>query len=208
MADDDKSKKGNNGGGKSRKRRPAGYPERHAKAQEWLAKNPNAQAILQGRTPDYEPKYCLDVLYGGKMGRTLTQIARDIGVHRVTMQRWAAKYEDFRIAVDISKEWRQSWLEDMAMGQISGTIKGNSGMLRFALINTAPDEYADIKVIEARLANKPADEPPPIDFNQIPLDDRIVLMEAFRKTAKAHLEHKPGDGDIVDAEIIEETKRA
>ena len=142
------------------------------------------------------------------MGRTLTQIARDIGVSRRTFLRWADKYEDFRLAVDMAKEWRQSWLEDMAMGQISGTIRGNSGLLRFALVNTAPDEYADVKVIEARMANKPADEPPPIDFNAIPINDRIVLMEAFRKTAKAHLDHKPGAGDIEDAEIIEETKRA
>ena len=203
MADKEKTKGGNYGGGKSRKRRPAGYPARHAKAQEWLSQNPNAQALLQGRTPDYRPEYCLDLLYGGKSGRTLTQIARDIGVSRRTFLRWADKYPDFRLAVEMAKEWRKSWLEDMAMGQISGTIKGNSGMLRFALVNTAPEEYADIKVIEARMANKPADEPPPIDFNQIPLDDRIVLMEAFRKTARAHT-----DGSLIeatDAEIIEES---
>ena len=139
------------------------------------------------------------------MGRTLAQICRDIGVGRSSMTRWKKKFPDFRLAVDLSKEWRQAWLEDMAMGQISGTIKGNSGMLRFALVNTAPDEYADIKVIEARMANKPADEPPPIDFNAIPIDDRIVLMEAFRKTAKAHIEGKVIDGDVVDAEIIDES---
>ena len=205
MSDSNTSNKGSSRERKSRKRRPAGYPERHAKAQEWLAKNPNAQNILAGREPDYQPQYCLDVMYGGKMGRTLAQICRDIGVGRSSMTRWKKKFPDFRLAVDLSKEWRQAWLEDMAMGQISGTIKGNSGMLRFALVNTAPDEYADIKVIEARMANKPADEPPPIDFNAIPIDDRIVLMEAFRKTAKAHIEGKVIDGDVVDAEIIEES---
>ena len=206
MSDASKTKGGNNGGGKSRKRRPKGYKDRHEDALAWLTKNPNAQEILQGRTPDYQAKYCLDVLYGGKLGRTLTQIARDIGVSRRAFNRWADKYQDFRLAVDLSKEWRQAWLEDMAMGQISGTIRGNSGMLRFALVNTAPDEYADVKVIEARLANKPGDAPPPIDFDEIPLNDRIVLMEAFRKSGRKHIESRTAGA--VDAEIVDKEQSA
>lgn len=230
MNNDNKTKGGNNGGGKSRKRRPIGYPERHRKALDWINSNLQILYIFPstedreysdvsdwineqnikleesyegGRPPDYRPQYCIDMLYGGKMGRTLIQIARDIGTVSMALNRWADKYEDFRYAVDISKEWKLAWLEDMALGQISGTIRGNSGMLRFALVNASPGDYADIKVIETRLANKPPKEQPAIDFNAIPIEDRIVLMEGFRKAAKGH-QRRLSSEDVEDAEIVTE----
>lgn len=235
MTSSKEEKSGNNGGGKSRKRRPAGYPERHAKALEWMNENlhilyifPSTEdklygsaeqwiaeqdakmvaAYTGGRPPDYKPQYCIDMMYGGRMGRSLYQIARDIGTVSMALHRWGAKYEDFRYAVSFSKEWKTAWLEDMAMGQISGTIKGNAGMLRFALVNADPKRYADVKVIEARMANKPADEAPAIDFNAIPIEDRLLLMQGFRQAARASIEGKltpPDDSDdVIDADFTEE----
>lgn len=65
-----------------------------------------------GRPSSYDPNYCVRIVELGKQGKSLTQMACELDVHRDTIYEWANVHQDFSDALTRARQWSQSWWED------------------------------------------------------------------------------------------------
>lgn len=96
----------------------------------------------RGRTSDYKPEYCEQVIDYGKQGKSRTWIAAELGVVRQTLYDWEKKHSDFLDALARAKVLEQQWWEDsgqdgMEKPGFGANIWGRSMAARF------PDEWRE-----------------------------------------------------------------
>jgi len=65
----------------------------------------------RGRPTLYNPEYCGQVIELGKLGKSIEQIASNLGVGTRTLFTWRDVHEDFRHALDEAKEHELDWWE-------------------------------------------------------------------------------------------------
>ena len=65
-----------------------------------------------GRPSVYDPTLCDLVVEWGKLGKSRTWIASEIGITRETLYSWEAKYPEFSDALARAKVFEQRWWED------------------------------------------------------------------------------------------------
>lgn len=65
-----------------------------------------------GRPSVYRPDLCELVVEWGKLGKSRTWIASEIGVTRETLYAWEEKYPEFSDALARAKVFEQRWWED------------------------------------------------------------------------------------------------
>ena len=64
-----------------------------------------------GRPTLYDPLFCEQVIELGKLGKSVEQIASNLGVGTRTLFTWKDTHEEFRHALDEAKEHELNWWE-------------------------------------------------------------------------------------------------
>jgi transposase-like protein len=67
-----------------------------------------------GRPSLYDPMYCEKVIELGKIGKSIEQIAANIGVGTKTLYNWKDEHPEFLHALDLAKDFEQAWWEEQA----------------------------------------------------------------------------------------------
>jgi len=96
-----------------------------------------------GRPTKYNARMITKINKLAEIGMTHTQIARDIGVARITLYEWAEKHPELSDALKRSRDGVVSRMESALVGQAEGEISGNATAGIFMLKNLAPDLYKD-----------------------------------------------------------------
>lgn len=65
-----------------------------------------------GRPTEYRPELCEAVIEWGKLGKSKTWIASEIGVTRETLYAWERTHPEFSDAMARAKVFEQRWWED------------------------------------------------------------------------------------------------
>lgn len=67
-----------------------------------------------GRPSKYDPSFCERVIELGKLGKSIEQIACELGLSTRVMFKWRDEHEEFMHALSEAKEHEQSWWENIA----------------------------------------------------------------------------------------------
>jgi transposase len=71
-----------------------------------------------GRPSLYDPVYCERVIELGKIGKSVEQIAANIGVGTKTLYNWRDENPEFLHALDLAKELELDWWETIAQAMM------------------------------------------------------------------------------------------
>ena len=95
-----------------------------------------------GRPSKYNEAYCSEIVNHCATGASITSFAAEIGVCRDTITEWAAKHEEFSLAVKKAKTKCAAWWEQVARtNAVEGG--GNATLCIFGLKNMAADDWRD-----------------------------------------------------------------
>lgn len=78
-----------------------------------------------GRPSLYDPSYCEKVIELGKLGKSVEQIAANLGLSVRVLHKWKEEHEEFMRAMEEAKEHEQAWWEEMAQGYLVEEYQGN-----------------------------------------------------------------------------------
>jgi len=67
-----------------------------------------------GRPSTYDPAFCERVIELGKLGKSIEQIACNLGFSTRVMYNWKEAHPDFMHALEQAKEYEQDWWETIA----------------------------------------------------------------------------------------------
>jgi transposase len=67
-----------------------------------------------GRPSKYDPAICDRVVQLGKLGKSVEQIACELGFSTRVMYKWRDEHEEFMHAMEEAKEYEQYWWETIA----------------------------------------------------------------------------------------------
>jgi len=140
---DTKKTKRRKPGSKARRKKRTGKSE--AEATEHFASD--ALEILpphtRGRRTKYDPEFCDRVIELGALGKSMNQIAADLGVVKQTLYNWQ-RHPDFLDSIIRARELAQAWWEDQ--GQIGLFASSfSAGAFAFQMRNRFPDDYRDTR---------------------------------------------------------------
>jgi hypothetical protein len=112
-------------------------------------KDPN---YIFGRPTEYRPEYCQLVIDYMAQGYSLTAFAGHIRQSRETVYRWTQAHSDFSDAVSRARGARVTALEAKLLKSRKGA---ETTAAIFALKNSAPDEWRDVRHTEHTHALSP-----------------------------------------------------
>ena len=70
-----------------------------------------------GRPTKFKPEYLEVVLDKmGNEGKSITQVARDLGVSRQTIYQWVEDVPEFSDVLETAKDWSEAYWEDQFVG--------------------------------------------------------------------------------------------
>ena len=104
-----------------------------------------------GRPTDYDPSYWERVEELGAMGKSVTQIAKELGCGLRTIYLWRDNYPQFLHSLSPAKDLEEAWWEDQCQAymvetkdgpKLNGTLWSRSMAARF------PKKYRDNSKIE------------------------------------------------------------
>jgi transposase len=99
-----------------------------------------------GRPTQYDPSYCDLVVILGKEGKSIAQMASEIGVSKQTLHNWKDAHPEFLDAITCASTHSQAWWESkgqehlfvpVGMGTFSGSVWSRSMAARF------PDDWRE-----------------------------------------------------------------
>lgn len=94
------------------------------------------------RPTEYNPEYCQRVIELGRAGKSVTQMASALDVHKDTVYEWAKKHEEFSDALSRARQESQTWWEDQ--GQMGLTADRFQPSLWAKQVSCRfPDDYRD-----------------------------------------------------------------
>jgi transposase len=99
-----------------------------------------------GRPSQYDPLYCERVIELGKLGKSVEQIAAQIGVGTKTMYNWRDEHPEFLHAMDIAKELELDWWENIAQSMMvedKDSAKLNSSIWSRSMAARFPKKYRE-----------------------------------------------------------------
>lgn len=103
----------------------------------------------RGRPSDYDPAMCQTVLELGAAGKSKAQIAKELGVSRVTMTAWEGKHPEFLNAVKEAQDLALAWWEEKGQDSTFDNSKGfNATAFIFQMKNRFRDDYRDTQAHE------------------------------------------------------------
>lgn len=99
-----------------------------------------------GRPTLYNPVYCEKVIELGKLGKSIEQIASNIGVSTRVMFDWKEKYPEFLHALEQAKELELDWWENIAQNMMIESKEGdklNSSIWSRSMAARFPKKYRE-----------------------------------------------------------------
>lgn len=107
---------------------------------------------MAGRPTDYLPEYCERVVDLGREGKSVVQMACEIGVHKDTLYEWAKVHADFSDAFTYARQCAQCWWENK--GQSGLDQSGfNASLWSRSMAARFPADYTERKQTELTGAN-------------------------------------------------------
>lgn len=102
-----------------------------------------------GRPTDYEAEHCQRVVDLGKQGKSVAQMAVELGCHKDTLYEWAKVQPEFSDAFTYARLCAQDWWETKAQENITApsfqsTLWSRSMAARF------PDDYTERKELTGK----------------------------------------------------------
>lgn len=113
-----------------------------------------------GRPTSYKPEYCADVIESGKIGRTLAEMAADIGVDRATIKDWQSTHPEFSSAIKTGLDHAQAWWTEMGRkmtfglpvelpnGEVLDPKNFNATSYIFQMKNRFREDWSDVRKTE------------------------------------------------------------
>jgi transposase-like protein len=99
-----------------------------------------------GRPSLYDPVYCEKVIELGKLGKSIEQIASNLGIGTRTLFSWKDAHEEFRHALDEAKEYELDWWENIAQNMMIESKEGdklNSSIWSRSMSARFPKKYRE-----------------------------------------------------------------
>ena len=99
-----------------------------------------------GRPSQYDPVYCERVIELGKIGKSVEQIAAQIGVGTKTLYNWRDENPEFLHAMDLAKELELDWWENIAQNMMIESKEGdklNSSIWSRSMAARFPKKYRE-----------------------------------------------------------------
>ena len=99
-----------------------------------------------GRPTLYDPVYCEKVIELGKLGKSIEQIASNIGVSTRVMFDWKEKHPEFLHALEQAKELELDWWENIAQNMMIESKEGdklNSSIWSRSMAARFPKKYRE-----------------------------------------------------------------
>ena len=172
-----------------------------------MAKKPTAKAEEPkrpvGRPTIYRPEMCEQVIEWGKLGKSRSWFAAELGTSRQMLLEWEAIHPEFSVALQISLEFSQRWWEDA--GQNGMQQPGfSSGIWSRSMAARFPADWRESK--EAKLVGPDGGaikiDVQRIDVNNLPAQALDALERALEIMENG--EDDSEDGEVIDGEAVEE----
>jgi len=99
-----------------------------------------------GRPSLYDPAYCEQIIELGKLGKSVEQIASNLGLSLRVMYKWREEHEEFMHAMEDAKQYEQAWWEDQAqcyMVEDKESAKLNSSLWTRSMAARFPKKYRE-----------------------------------------------------------------
>lgn len=99
-----------------------------------------------GRPSQYDPSYCERVIELGRLGKSIEQIAAQIGVGTKTMYNWRDEFPEFLRALELAKELELDWWENIAQNMMIENKDGsklNSAIWSRSMAARFPKKYRE-----------------------------------------------------------------
>jgi transposase len=99
-----------------------------------------------GRPSKYNPAFCDQVIELGKLGKSVEQIACELGLSTRVMYKWRDEHEEFMHAMEEAKEYEQYWWETIAqthMIEEQGAAKLNASIWSRSMAARFPRKYRE-----------------------------------------------------------------
>ena len=95
-----------------------------------------------GRPTSYRAEYCDTVVALGLEGKSVVQMACEIGVHKDTLYQWARDHEEFSASFAYAKQCAQCWWENR--GQEGIEKPGfNANLWSRSMAARFPEDYTE-----------------------------------------------------------------
>ena len=99
-----------------------------------------------GRPSQYDPAYCERIIELGRLGKSIEQIAAQIGVGTKTMYNWRDEFPEFLRALEMAKELELDWWENIAQNMMVEHKDGsklNSAIWSRSMAARFPKKYRE-----------------------------------------------------------------
>lgn len=106
----------------------------------------NPQKRPVGRPSLYNPAYCEQVIELGKLGKSVEQIASQLGLSLRVLYKWRDEYEEFMHALEDAKQYEQAWWEEQAHLYMLETKEGpklNASLWSRSMAARFPKKYRE-----------------------------------------------------------------
>lgn len=105
--------------------------------------------FMTSSTSKWDPEFCERVVELGREGKSMSQIARDLGIGYTSLKRYQEKKPEFAKALKEAQSAAQAYWEDIGMNGATGKIPGfNATAFIFQMKNRFRDNYSDKSVNE------------------------------------------------------------
>ncbi len=97
---------------------------------------------MSGRPTDYRPEYCEQVIELGRDGKSVAQIAAELGVCRNTLNNWADAHPEFLTAFTRARDLSLAWWEGTAQSNLA-TSGFNASLWSRSMAARFPADYTE-----------------------------------------------------------------
>lgn len=137
----------------------------------------------RGRPSLYKPEYCEVVVELGRAGKSMVQMAAQLGVDRASILRWKEEHEDFRASLSRALVLAQEWWEDR--GQMGLHDRNFNAALWMKIVASRyREDYADRKEITGADGGPLKVQASVLDVTSLDAEDIEALEAALRKAAE------------------------
>ena len=148
-----------------------------------IAKEKRMSDKKMGRPTKYDPKYDELVVELGAQGMSKEQIARDFGVAWNTLDCWAEKHEDFKMALRTAKSLELAYWEDLGIRNVLETPGGqrlNGAVYNKIMAARFPAKYSERNKVELSGGENPIQVQSTHTLGQEILSEVLASIQASR----------------------------
>lgn len=103
---------------------------------------PKPEGYVFGRPTLYHPSYCEKVIEWGRLGKSITWMAAELNITKVTIYEWINVHQDFSNAIERARVLCQQWWEDAGQKGMEAD-KFNSAVWAKNMAARFRDEWTD-----------------------------------------------------------------